>query len=139
MNRIKLGLLGLLALVVAVGGGYLWGAWGRWDVERLLQDTELKAGMAEARGALYAARVDLAELNFGRAGGDIERARKAMETLAGQFDEAGRADATAAVREAMAKAGEAQQAAASVDQSTAGRVTDALKALARADTTKNEK
>jgi hypothetical protein len=133
MNRAKLALIALGVLVVAVAAGFLWGASGRWGLERQLRETELRAGLAEARAALYAARVDLAELNFGRAGGSIEGGRKALQLLAGQYEAAGRGDAAAAVREAIAKAGEAQQSAASMDQATAGRVADALKALARAE------
>lgn len=133
MNKAKLGLLVVAALVVALAAGFLWGAWGRWGVERQLRETELRAGLAEARSSLYAARIDLAELNYGKAGGTLDRARKSLEVLAGQFDRAGRPEAAAAVREAMARAGEAQQSAASVDQAAAGRVADAMKALARAD------
>jgi hypothetical protein len=139
MNKTKMGLLAVLVLAVAVAGGFLWGAWGRWGLERQLRDTELRAGLAEARGALYAARVDLAELNYGKAGGSLEQARKAMQSLASRYEEAGNAGAAAAVREAATKAGEAQQSAASVDQAAAGRVADALKALARADGTNQQK
>ncbi len=133
MNKMRMALVALVVLIVAVAGGYLWGAWGRWDVERRLRNTEVIAGLAEARAALYAARVDVAELNFGRAGGNIDRARKTMEALAGKLDETDRADAARAVREAVAIAGQAQQSAASMDQATSGRVAEVLKSLARVD------
>jgi hypothetical protein len=131
MNKTKMGLLAVLALVVAVAAGFLWGAWGRWGLERQLRDSELRAGLADARGALYAARIDLAELNYGKAGGTLDRARKTLERLAGQYDAAGRKDAAATVRDAFARAGEAQQSAASVDQAASGRVAEAIKVLDR--------
>jgi hypothetical protein len=133
MSRVKLGLLVAAALAVAVAAGFLWGAWGRWGLERQLEDTQLKLDMADARGTLFAARVDLAELNYGKAGATLDRARKVMESLATRCEGSGRADAAAAVREALGKAGEAQRFAAGVDQSAAGRVADALKALSRAE------
>jgi len=133
MNKAKLGLTVLLVVVAAVAAGFLWGAWGRWGVERELRDTQVRLLLAQAQGALLGARVDLAELNYGKAGGAIDRARKVMDSLAARLEQADRRDAAAAVREAMAKAGEAQQSAASVDQAAAGRVADALKALGRAD------
>ena len=77
--------------------------------------------------------MDLAELNYGKAGGAIDRARKVMDVLAVRLEQADRREAAAAVREALAKAGEAQQSAASVDQAAAGRLADALKALDRAE------
>ena len=133
MNKTKMVLAAVVALVVALGAGYLWGAWGRWDLARQVRGAEQRAGIAETRGALLAARVDLSELNYGKAGGDIDRARKLLETLAVQFEQAGRDQATASVREALARSGEAQQAAASVDQSAAAKVAEALKALDRAE------
>ncbi len=133
MNKAKLGLTVLLVVVAAVAAGFLWGAWGRWGVERDLRDTQERLLLAQAQGALYGARVELAELNYGKAGGAIDRARTVMESLAAHLEQADRREAAAAVREAIAKAGEAQQSAASVDQAAAGRVADALKALDRAE------
>jgi hypothetical protein len=133
MNKVKLGLLVVAALAAATAAGFLWGAWGRWGLERQVRETQLKLDVAEARGALYAARVDLVELNYGKAGATLDSARRAMESLAARFEESGRSEAAAAVREARGKAGEAQQLAAGVDQSAAGRVADALKALAKAE------
>jgi hypothetical protein len=135
MNKAKLGLMAFLVVVAAVAAGFLWGAWGRWGVERELGDTQVRLLLAEARGALYAARVELAELNYGKAGGAIDRARTVMGSLATRLEQSDRREAAAAVREAIARAGEAQQSAAAVDQAAAGRVADALKALERAEGT----
>ena len=133
MNKAKLGLTVVLVVVAAVASGFLWGAWGRWGVERELRDTQARLLLAQAQGALCGARMDLAELNYGKAGGAIDRARTIMQSLVARLEQSDRREAAAAVREAMAKAGEAQQSAASIDQAAAGRVADALKALQRAD------
>jgi hypothetical protein len=132
MSKMKMSLLALLALVVAVGASWLWGAWGRWTCEGQLREVEISADLAEARASLWAARVDVYELNFGRASGNIERAKKALGAAAGRVEQAGRTDATAAIREAITRAGEAQQLAGQVDQTANARVADALRALARA-------
>jgi len=132
MSKMKMTLFALLGLVVAVCAGWLWGAWGRWASETQWRDAELRAQFAEARASLCAARVDVFELNFGRASGDLEQAKKAMGAVAGELGKAGRSDAAAAVQEALKKAGEAQQLAGNVDQAANARVADAIAALARA-------
>jgi hypothetical protein len=135
MNKVKMGLLAGLVVVAAVAGGFLWGAWGRWETERQLRAATLRGELAEAGAALSTARVDIAELNFGRAGGNIDRAKKSLEAAATALEGegAGRADQTAAVKDAIAKASDAQQLAARADQSASARIADAIKALARAD------
>ena len=132
MSKMKMALLALFVLVVAVGAAWLWGATGRWAVERQVGAADVRAQLAEARASLWQARVDVFELNFGRASADIERAKTAMGVAAGLLEQAGRADETAAVREAIVKAGAAQQLTGGVDQSAHSRIDDALKALARA-------
>jgi hypothetical protein len=132
MTKMKMTLFALVGLTMAVGAGWLWGAWGRWGYEGQVRDAELRAQLADARASLWAARVDVFELNFGKASADIEQAKKAMSGAVALLDRAGRADATAAVREALAKAGQAQQLAGSVDQTANARVAEALLALARA-------
>jgi len=132
MSKMKMTVLALLALVVAIGAGWLWGAAGRWAAEEHARAAELHAQLAEARASLWQARVDVFELNFGRASANIERAKKSMGIAEGLLEQAGRADETAAVREALVKAGEAQQLTGGVDQAANSRVGDALKALARA-------
>jgi hypothetical protein len=132
MGKMKMTLLALLGLLIAAGAGWLWGAWGRWAIEGQLREVKVQAQLADARASLWAARVDIFELNFGRASANIERAKTAMGAAAGQLEQAARGDATAAVREAVTKAGEAQQLTGSLDQTANARVADALQALARA-------
>jgi hypothetical protein len=129
MNKAKMVLVGLAVFVAAVGGGWLWGSWGRWAAERQLRDAVVRAELSDASAALSAARVNIAELNFGQAGGNVERARKSLESAAAALDAAGRQDAAPAVKDAIAKAAEAQQLTARADQSSSARVADALKAV----------
>jgi hypothetical protein len=131
MDQLKMGLVALLVVAAAVAGGFLWGAWGRWETERQLRATSLRCELAEAGAALSAARVDIAELNFGQAGGRLDRAKKSLGAASAILD-AGAADSIAAVRDAIAKASEAQQLTARADQSASARIADALQALARA-------
>jgi outer membrane murein-binding lipoprotein Lpp len=50
---------GFVALLVTLLGGWLWGASGRWDLDRALQTAELRSDLLATRGALLAARLDL--------------------------------------------------------------------------------
>jgi hypothetical protein len=104
-----------------------------------VREAELHGQLAEARASLLAARVDLFEINFGKASADIERGKRALSAAASLLDRSGRASATAAIREAIGKAGEAQQLAGSVDQAAGARLADALAAVARASAAAGER
>jgi hypothetical protein len=132
MTKMKTALVALVVVLAALGGGWLWGAWGRWASEAQLREAVLHAQLAEARAALLAARVDVFEINFGKASADLEAAKTSLRAAAGRLEQSGKVDATAAVREAMSKAGEAQQLAGRVDQTAGARAAEALAALARA-------
>jgi hypothetical protein len=132
MTKMKMVMFALVGLLVAVGAGWLWGSWGRWAAEGNLRDAELRGQLTEARASLLSARVNLSEINFGNASADLERAKQAMSAAAGLLEEAGRADDAASVRQALVKAGEAQQLAGAVDQTASARAAAALAALARA-------
>jgi hypothetical protein len=131
MTKMKMVMFALAGLLVAVGAGWLWGSFGRWAAEGNLRDVELRVQIAEARGSLLSARVNLFEINFGKASTELERAKQAMSVAAGLLEKAGRADEAAFVRQALTKAGEAQQLAGAVDQTAGARAAEALAALAR--------
>ena len=97
------------------------------------QGVELRVQLAEARASLLAARVNLFEINFGKASAELDRARQALTAAAGLLDKAGRSDEAASVRQALAKAEEAQQLAGAIDQTASARAAEALAALARAE------
>jgi hypothetical protein len=135
MSKMKIALFALIGLLVAVGGGWLWGSSGRWAAERQAQGAELRVQLAEARASLLSARVNLFEINFGKASTELERAKQAMSAAADLLDKAGRSGDAASVREALAKGSEAQRLAGSVDQTASARAAEALAALARVGAT----
>ncbi len=131
MRTLKIALAVLIGLAAAVGAGWLWGASGRWACEKQLQATELEMQLTAARASLSAARVDLFELNFGRAGADADRAKQALRAAAGRLEQSDRAAEAGAVRDVLAMAGDAQRMAGSLDQNANARLAAALEALAR--------
>jgi hypothetical protein len=132
MAKAKFVLWGLVAALVLLGVGWLWGASGRWDAQASLRDSELRVRLSEAQGALARARVDLFELNYGQASRHFGQARRALDDAAGRLEKNGRKDTAGAVRDALAKTVEAQQLAASVSTSANERAAEALKSLDRA-------
>jgi hypothetical protein len=132
MAKVKIVLWGLVAAVILVGAGWMWGASGRWDAQAALRDAELRLRLSEGRAALARARVDLFELNYGQASRDLDQAKGALDDAARRLDDNRRKDAAGAVRDALAKTVEAQQLAASVNTTANERAGEALKLLDRA-------
>jgi len=131
MTKARLALAGLVAVLVVLFAGYLWGASGRSAAEDRAGALEVRLRVAEAQRALAVARVDLFELNFGQASRRLEEARRAVERLAALVDREGPSEAEVPVREAADHARQAQQLLAQMDQAAGSRASDALKALDR--------
>src|SRR5262249_13998888 len=75
MNAIKLAGIGLVALIVAVGLGFAWGASGRTAAQDALDGLQQQLDVAQARGAILGARVSLYNVNFGEAQRQLEEAK----------------------------------------------------------------
>ncbi len=129
MTRAKLALWILLAIVVAIGGGYAWGAGGRREVQRTATAMELRADLAEARGHILEARVALYNLNFGDASRHLENAKRPLEQLKARLRDQSRDDLGGNVDTALVKVNEAQRLANKLDQSANSRAGEALTAL----------
>ncbi|RPJ57792.1 MAG: hypothetical protein EHM24_29180 [Acidobacteria bacterium] len=131
-TTMKLGLGAVLAVVVALGSGWLWGSSGRWDAEAAVRDAHLRLRVADARGALASARVDLFELNYGQASRHLQVAKDALQDASQRLEADGRRPEAEAVRGALTKTVEAQQLAASVNTASNERAAEALRELDRA-------
>lgn len=132
MTKARLALAGLLAVLVVLFAGYLWGASGRGAAEDRAGALEVRLRAAEAQRALAVARVDLFELNYGQASRRLEDARRAVERLATLVSREGPREAEAPIQEAAGHTRQAQQLLAQMDQAAGSRAADALAALERA-------
>jgi hypothetical protein len=134
MTRMKLAGIAALGLALAVLGGYLWGASGRWQIAADLADCERTRSVDQARRHLLQARLELFSLNFGAATRELEAAKPALEEAARQQERAGQRESAGLVREVIPVAEEARALAAALDQSANARSGEALAALDRATT-----
>jgi hypothetical protein len=64
-----------VALLVALLGGWLWGASGRSELVRTLRAAEVQRDLLEARAALLGAQANLCSANFGEMSRQLESAR----------------------------------------------------------------
>ena len=124
-----------VALMVALGAGWVWGSSGRWDADRIIRTAQLRSDLFEARSSVLGARVDLYNLNFGEASRHFEDAkgllRRAMERLNG----AGRQEDAKRLDPALARIEEAQKMAGRLDQAANSRAADAEQSIAAFITT----
>ena len=125
----KLVLAVFVGLLVAIGAGWLWGASGRWDMNREVQAAELRSDLFEARSSVLAARVDLYNVNFGDASRHLEDAKGPLGHATARLKSAGRTDDVTRLDAALARIDEAQQLAGRLDQGANSRAADAVKAI----------
>ncbi len=126
MNYVKLGLCVLIALLVALLAGFLWGRAGRATLQTQLDEARLRLDLADARADLSAARVDLFEVNFGRASQRLEAAKPLLRDAAGRLTASGRADAASRVNNVIVRVDQAQQQVGRLDQSANTRLGEAI-------------
>jgi hypothetical protein len=119
----------LAALALAVLGGWIWGATGKWRAEEALTKAGAGLHLANARGNMLAARVSLFEVNFGDASRSLESAKADLVTAADAFDRLRLGSEAAAAREVAARVDDAQQRAGRLDQSANPRLAEAIRLL----------
>jgi hypothetical protein len=137
MNYAKLSLWVVVAVLVALLAGFLWGRSGKSSAESRLRDAELQATLADARAQLLAARVDIFEVNFGRAGQHLQGARHSLQEAAQRLSDAGRTDEASRVKDVGARAAQAQEQAGRLDQSANTGLSQAIALLDQVGATKN--
>ncbi len=134
MNARLLKIVGWVALgfILALAGGYVWGASGRLELQSRLHDSDLRVQVSDARTRLLAARVDLYSLNFGAATQNLEAAKIPLQAVVKRYESDGDAARVTDGQQALAAAEKARRLAAQLDQSAQGATADALAALERA-------
>ena len=109
--------------------GWVWGASGKFDLNRALRIAELRDGLLEGRAAVLDARLDIYSVNFGEASRHLESARTALRATETRLNSLGRQADTKTLELALAKIDEAQRMAGELNQDANALAADASKAI----------
>ena len=118
-----------VALLVALGVGWVWGASGKSDISRALQLAELRDGLLEGRAAVLDARLDIYSVNFGEASRHLEMARSALRAADARLNDLGRQEEATQLKIALARIDEAQRAAGQLSQNANSQAADAARTI----------
>lgn len=118
-----------VAVLVALGVGWAWGASGRTDITRALRIAELRGGLLEGRAAVLDARLDIYSVNFGEASRHLEAARSALRAADARLNGLGRPDDAKRLKIALTRIDEAQHMAGQLNQNANALAADAAKAI----------
>lgn len=129
MTKVKLVVGVVAALLVAVAGGWVWGASGRWENERALHAAELRNELLEGRNLLLDARLSVYDLNFGDASRHFEDAKGLLRRAAERLKALGRRDDAKQLDLAVTTIDEAQRMAGQLDQAANKRAAEAAKTV----------
>lgn len=130
MQRIgKLIVIGFAAVIVTLGLGYVWGAYGRLAVQGALDDTRQQLDLAEARGHVLDARVSLYNMNFGDASRRLEDAKAPLRRTREGYSDQDKDESARAVATALELVDDAQRLANKLDQAANTKAGEALEAI----------
>jgi hypothetical protein len=129
MNRAKLGLGLILALLVVLGAAWYSGASGKWAAVSSLEAAELRSDLIEGRSRLLDARLDLYSVNFGNASRHLEGARDLLRAAGERLTALGREDEAKRLDTALLKIDEAQRMAGQLEQGANDRVAEAARTV----------
>lgn len=118
-----------VALLAALGAGWVWGASGKWNIERALEIAESRGGLLEARAAVLDARLDIYSVNFGDASRHLEAARSALRAAAAALSATGRQEDAKRLELALTRIDEAQRMAGQLNQDANALAADAAKTI----------
>jgi hypothetical protein len=129
MTRGRLALTAVVALLVTLGFGYLWGSSGRYPLQNALEEARAHLDLAEARGQLLDARVSLYNMNFGEASRHFEEAKPPLQRARDRYQQDGNNAAADRIAASLAHIDEAQRLAGKLDQAANSKASDALEAI----------
>ena len=118
-----------VALLVALGVGWAWGASGRSDINRALQSAELRGGLLEGRAAVLDARLAIYSVNFGEASRHLEAARTALRAADARLQRLNRQEDVERLKIALTRIDEAQRMAGQLNQDANALAADAAKTI----------
>ena len=118
-----------VALLVALGVGWAWGASGRSAINRALRIAELRDGLLEGRAAVLDARLDIYSVNFGDASRHLEAAQRALRAADARLIGLGRQEDATRLKLALTRIDEAQRMAGQLNQDANALAADAAKTI----------
>jgi hypothetical protein len=130
MRTLKLLAAVLVALALAVLGGWMWGARGTSAAQAALAESAVHQHAALVRIHLLQARVDLFQLNFGNTSRSLDAARADLVTLDGALAQRQNTAGLEAVKSATAMVADAQKQVSHLDQNAQVSLEQALGVLA---------
>jgi hypothetical protein len=119
-----------IALVVAIGAGWLWGSAGRRPAEQALRVATLQQELLEGHAALLGARLDIYSVNFGEASRHFEAARTSLTRAIDYLKSLDRDEDAARIQGMMAGLDDAQRLAGNLDQNANSRAAEVAKVVA---------
>ncbi len=118
-----------VALLVALGVGWAWGASGRSEVNRALRIAELRDSLLEGRVAVLDARLAIYSVNFGEASRHFEAARTALRAAEARLNGLGRHADAKSLEIAFTRIDAAQRMAGQLNQDANALAADAAKTI----------
>jgi hypothetical protein len=118
-----------LAFVLALGGGWVWGASGKAAVERDKRRVEAQLHFETARAEVLDGRLTLVGNDYARAGESFTRARGELEDLQRMLREVGQAEVAGRIEIVLSHLTTAREAAGSQNANAWSAADAALQAL----------
>jgi hypothetical protein len=119
----------LVALIVAIGAGWIWGAAGKSAIDQDRRRLEERADFESARAEILDGRTALFLNNFGDASKHFEAARMVLEHVQSALREVGQAERAGRVEIVLSNLKDAQRMAAQLDANAQNAAIAALDTL----------
>jgi hypothetical protein len=132
VTKLKLAGWVALGLLIAVLGGWIWGASGRSELLRRAEAADLRLALADTRARLLQSRVDIYNVNFGDASKNLEAAKVPLGSAIAGLERAGLAELAGSATKVMTQLDTAQRQAGGLDQganTTAGEAASAIESI----------
>ena len=118
-----------VAVLVALGAGWIWGRSGQAELQRGLEAAELKTDLLEGRAAVLDARLAIYSVNFGEASNHFEQARTVLRAADARLTAMDRAEDSKQLALALTRIDEAQRKSGELNQDANALAADAAKAI----------
>jgi hypothetical protein len=122
----------VLAIAGALGLGWVWGAWGKAEVEQAQRAASERADLASARAELLDGRLSLLKLNFGDAHQHFDAARKTIEDVQRRVRETEDAERAGRLEIVLAHVRDAERLAVALKPEAQDAAAEAVAAMTAA-------